>query len=385
MVFAQERYAEDRAKPDLLLHFPISIFRISQDIGDLDRFAFEYRSPDNAAPSRFERNAHTCFPMSGRAAVSCDGLIVRAQLAMHRRHVGLAQPRRRFRQCVEHRLQIKSRTTDHFEHVGGGSLLLQRLTQLIKQARVLNGDDSLVGERSHQLDLLVGKGRDPLTGQIHHADRLALAHQRNAKQSPYLRNGDRFRKLVVGIGSEIGDLHRSTLLKNTPHDCSASCCGAENGGIEESPLEIDRVICKCGASSDCRHETKNVAFATRDEGHLRLTEPSCALGKRVENGLKVEGRTTYQLEYVRGRGLLPQRFGEIGCALAQFIEQPRVLDGDDRLRGKRLEKRNLLIRKRINLGTSKYNCSDRCPLAEQWNSSNRPMSEPSREGASFGK
>src|SRR5215469_1580643 len=53
MVFAQERYAEDRAKPDLLLHFPISIFRISQDIGDLDRFAFEYRSPDNAPPSRF--------------------------------------------------------------------------------------------------------------------------------------------------------------------------------------------------------------------------------------------------------------------------------------------------------------------------------------------
>src|SRR5262249_46820910 len=32
MVFAQERYAKDRAKPDLLLHFPISIFWISQDV-----------------------------------------------------------------------------------------------------------------------------------------------------------------------------------------------------------------------------------------------------------------------------------------------------------------------------------------------------------------
>src|SRR6516164_1175818 len=94
MVFAQRRYAEDRAKPDLLLHFPISIFPISQDIGDLDRFAFEYCSPDNAAPSCFERNAQTCFSMSGRAAVSRDGLIVRALLAMYRRHVGLAQPRR---------------------------------------------------------------------------------------------------------------------------------------------------------------------------------------------------------------------------------------------------------------------------------------------------
>src|SRR6516164_285850 len=83
MVFAQQRYAEDRAKPDLLLHFPISIFRISQDIGDLDRFAFEYRSPDNAAPSRFERNAHTCLSMSGRAAVSRDDPIVCALLTMH--------------------------------------------------------------------------------------------------------------------------------------------------------------------------------------------------------------------------------------------------------------------------------------------------------------
>src|SRR6516165_7258303 len=46
MVFAQQRYAEDRAKPDLLLHFPISIFRISQDISDLDRFALHYCSPD---------------------------------------------------------------------------------------------------------------------------------------------------------------------------------------------------------------------------------------------------------------------------------------------------------------------------------------------------
>src|SRR6516164_11008199 len=131
MVFAQERYAEDRAKPDLLLHFPISIFRISQDIGDLDRFAFEYRSPDNAAPSRFERNAKTGFSMSGRAAVSRDGLIVRALLAMHCRHVGLAQPRRRFRQRVEHHLQIKSRTTDDLEHIGSRGLLLQRLAQFI--------------------------------------------------------------------------------------------------------------------------------------------------------------------------------------------------------------------------------------------------------------
>jgi hypothetical protein len=55
------------------------------------------------------------------------------------------------------------------------------------------------------------------------------------------------------------------------------------------------------------------------------------------------------------------------------------------LGGEVLEKRNLPIRKRINFGTSKRNCSDRYSLAQQWNSCRRPMSQPSREGASFGK
>src|SRR5262249_23997818 len=71
--------------------------------------------------------------------------------------------------------------------------------------------------------------------------------------------------------------------------------------------------------------------------------------------------------------------------LAQLIEQPRVLDGDDGLGGKGLKKRNLLIRKQINFGTSKRDCSNRHSLVQQWNSSNRPMSHPSRDGASFGK
>src|SRR6516165_7710495 len=113
MAFAQQRHAEDSAITDLLLHFPKSIFGISQDIGDLNRFALEHRPPDNATPSRFERNAHTCFPMSGRAAVSRDDAIVRSLLAMHRRHVSIAEPCRRFRQRVEHYLQIKSRTADY--------------------------------------------------------------------------------------------------------------------------------------------------------------------------------------------------------------------------------------------------------------------------------
>ena len=72
--------------------------------------------------------------------------------------VGIAESRRRFDERVEYRLQIKRRTTDNFQHVGGGRLLLQRLTQLVKQSRVLDGNDGLRREILNQFDLLVGEG-----------------------------------------------------------------------------------------------------------------------------------------------------------------------------------------------------------------------------------
>src|SRR5262249_11438564 len=76
---------------------------------------------------------------------------------------------------------------------------------------------------------------------------------------------------------------------------------------------------------------------------------------------------------------------EIGCALPKLVEQPRVLDGDDGLGGEGPKKRYLLIRKRINFGTSKLECSDHHPLMQQWNTSDRSVSELPRQGASFGK
>src|SRR5262249_2751837 len=55
----------------------------------------------------------------------------------------IAQPRGRLGQSLEHRLQIECRAADDLEHVSGGGLLLQRFAQLVEQARVLDGDDSL--------------------------------------------------------------------------------------------------------------------------------------------------------------------------------------------------------------------------------------------------
>jgi hypothetical protein len=52
-------------------------------------------------------------------------------------HIRLAQPGGRLDQGIKHRLQIERRAADDLEHVGGGSLLLQRLVALACQQRNL--------------------------------------------------------------------------------------------------------------------------------------------------------------------------------------------------------------------------------------------------------
>ena len=60
--------------------------------------------------------------------------------------------------------------------------------------------------------------------------------------------------------------------------------------------------------------------------HIRLAQARGRLDQRVEHRLQIERRAADDLEHVGGGGLLLQGF-------AQLVEQPRVLDGDDRLGG----------------------------------------------------
>ena len=105
-------------------------------------------------------------------------------------HIRLAQPRRRFDQRIEHRLQIEGRAADDLEHVGGGGLLLQdcqivgALAQLVEQPRVLDGDDRLGGEVLNQLDLLVGEWPHLLTINADRTDQLILLEHRHDEDGP---------------------------------------------------------------------------------------------------------------------------------------------------------------------------------------------------------
>ncbi len=80
---------------------------------------------------------------------------------------------------VEHRLELAGRARYDAQHVGGRGLLLQRLTQLVEQPHVLDGDDGLAGEAPDQLDLLVGERPHLLAEDADRADQLVVLEHRH--------------------------------------------------------------------------------------------------------------------------------------------------------------------------------------------------------------
>ena len=89
-----------------------------------------------------------------------------------------ANPCRALDDSVEHRLHVSRRAADNAEHLGGSSLMLQRLAQFrvaflefLEQPRVFDGDDSLVGEGLQQLDLFVREGLNLHAADINNPDR----------------------------------------------------------------------------------------------------------------------------------------------------------------------------------------------------------------------
>ena len=65
------------------------------------------------------------------------------------------------------------------------------------------------------------------------------------------------------------------------------------------------------------------------------TNPRGALDDGVEHRLHVRRRAADDAEHLGRRRLMLQRLAQFRVALAEFLEQPHVLDGDDRLSRRR--------------------------------------------------
>jgi len=67
-------------------------------------------------------------------------------------------------------------------------------------------------------------------------------------------------------------------------------------------------------------------------------------------------------------------FGEVVCALTQFVKQPRVLDGDYSLVGESGDQLGLLVGKWVHLSAGKRENTDRRSVAQEWHAEGTSVS-----------
>src|ERR1700674_3506571 len=100
-----------------------------------------------------------------------------------------------------------------------------------------------------------------------------------------------------------------------------------------------------------RSRRESGAVATQHECDVAADQPYGCLDNGVEYGLHVGRRLTYYAQDFRRRGLALQRLAEIPRFCLDFVEQPRVLDRDQRLIGEGLDELDLTRREWFGLGS----------------------------------
>ena len=110
-----------------------------------------------------------------------------------------------------------------------------------------------------------------------------------------------------------------------PEPACRSCRGAgRNDRI------APRSSTNAGGTVCMRRGAKRVVLRSSNSMPNLASQMRVAFSSMAWNtGSSSPGDAEMTLSTSRGRGLLLQRLGEIVGALAQFVEQPRVLDGDD--------------------------------------------------------
>src|SRR5262252_2058831 len=97
-----------------------------------------------------------------------------------------------------------------------------------------------------------------------------------------------------------------------------------------------------------------------------LAERDCLLQHGLEYRFQLARRARDDAEDLGGRRLLLQRLAQIIGALPQLVEQPRVLDGDDGLRGEIRHEPNLLVAEGRRLLTKDIDRTDQLVLPQHW-------------------
>src|SRR5437764_585874 len=119
--------------------------------------------------------------------------------------------------------------------------------------------------------------------------------------------------------------------------------------------------CRCGVKLS--YSVKRLSVIAEHKAKFCLANLGGIFQHSLENGVQFARRRANDTQHLGSRRLLLQRFGEIGGALSQFIEQPRVLDGDHRLVSEGGNQFNLPLGEWANRGACQSEHADDVALA----------------------
>src|SRR5262249_809037 len=127
---SQERDTEHGSKPRKLDGLGPGIFRVRQDVGDVNHLAFERSSACERSSTQRNRILFLVFDELAGKSMTGGKMKKIAPALKNECKIGLAQRHRRLHERVEHGLQVEGRSADDLEHVGGRGLLLQGFAKI---------------------------------------------------------------------------------------------------------------------------------------------------------------------------------------------------------------------------------------------------------------
>ena len=221
---------------------------------------------------------------------------------------------------VVDRLHVRLRSADDAKDVGSGRLPGERFLRLVEQARVLDGDHRLVGERLRERDLRVVEAPIAARRIADAADGAAVAQQ-----------GHEQRGLVAQRQREVA--HARELLRAS--SVSATLMTRESRCRSPAPLPRSSGQ---GSRNPPWRSLPSLAKATdsimlvlrhRKGDSATGEQPLAAVHDGVEYRLRVGDRAADHAQDLGSRRLPLER-------LLRLVEQSRVLDRDQRLVGGRI-------------------------------------------------
>jgi hypothetical protein len=116
-----------------------------------------------------------------------------------------------------------------------------------------------------------------------------------------------------------------------------------------------------------------ISLVYRQSAERGFAEAQSFIERRVEHWPEIAGRGIDDLQDLRGRGLLFQRFAKVAVSRVQLAKQPDVLDGDCRLFGEGFDQLDLGGREGLDLPPAAADDPDRPTLAKDRYSEKRAV------------